>query len=46
MKLLAWMLTRMIMVRFVAILLGVTMFVLSLEVVSYSKEILALRPGD
>ena len=37
-----WMLTRMILVRFIGILLGITVFVLSLEVISQVKEILAL----
>ena len=32
--------------RFAAILVGVSIFVLSLEIVGYSTEILALRPGD
>ena len=45
MKILAWMLTRMVAVRFLAILLGVSIFVLSLEVLSYVDDILALRPG-
>ena len=40
------MLIRMIAVRFAAILVGVSIFVLSLEIVGYSTEILALRPGD
>jgi lipopolysaccharide export system permease protein len=46
MKIIAWMLTRMVAVRFIAILLGVTTFVLSLEVISYTPDILALRPGS
>lgn len=46
MKIIAWMLTRMIATRFLAILLGVSLFVLTLEVLTYTKEILALRPGD
>jgi len=46
MKIIAWMLLRMIAVRFFAILLGVSIFVLTLEVLTYSKEILALRPND
>lgn len=46
MKIVAWMLTRMIATRFLAILVGVTLFVLTLEVLTYSKDILALRPGD
>lgn len=41
-----WMLTRMILVRFVAILFGVSLFVVTLEAVSYAKEILALQPGN
>ena len=38
------MIARMIVVRFLPILLGLTLFVLTLEVVAYAKEILAL--GD
>ncbi len=45
MKILAWMLTRMIAVRFFGILFGVSIFVLSLDVVAYAKEILALGSG-
>ena len=45
MKIVTLMLMRMISVRFLAILLGISLFVLSLETVSYSTEILALRPG-
>jgi lipopolysaccharide export system permease protein len=45
MKIIAWMLTRMIIVRFLAIVLGISVFVLTLEIVSYSKEILALDVG-
>lgn len=45
MKIISMMLIRMIAVRFVAILVGVSVFVLSLEAVTYSSEILALRPG-
>lgn len=44
MKVITWMLMRMIAVRFIAILLGISIFVLSLEAISYSREILALRP--
>ena len=39
----ARMVARMIVMRFVPILLGVTLFVLTLEVVAYAKEILALN---
>ena len=45
MKIVALMLTRMIFVRFLAILFGVSIFVLSLDVVAYAKEILALGSG-
>ena len=37
-----WMLTRMIVTRFLGILFGIAIFVLTLEVISYAKEILAL----
>ncbi len=46
MRVIAWLLVRMVAIRFFAILIGVTLFVLSLDVVSYGPEILALKPGD
>ena len=46
MKVVTWMLVRMIAARFIAILAGISIFVLSLDAISYSLEILALRPGD
>ncbi|HUR42550.1 MAG TPA: LptF/LptG family permease [Aestuariivirga sp.] len=46
MKVITWMLVRMITVRFIAILGGISIFLLSLEAVSYSPEILALRPDS
>lgn len=39
----ARMVARMIVLRFIPILLGLTLFVLTLEVVAYAKEILALN---
>jgi lipopolysaccharide export system permease protein len=45
MKIVGWMITRMILTRFLGILFGITIFVLTLELVSYSKEILALDKG-
>ncbi len=42
----ALMISRMVLTRFFAVLVGITIFVLSLEAVSYSKEILALEPGS
>jgi lipopolysaccharide export system permease protein len=46
MSIIARMLSRMILVRFLGILFGISVFILSLEVISYSKEILALDRGD
>jgi lipopolysaccharide export system permease protein len=46
MKIIAIMLTRIVAVRFLAILLGISVFVLSLDVITYSTEILALDPGN
>jgi lipopolysaccharide export system permease protein len=43
MTVLARMLAKMVLVRFFSILIGVSLFVLTLEVVTYSKEILALE---
>jgi lipopolysaccharide export system permease protein len=41
-----WMLTRMIVARFLAILIGISLFVVTLEVVAYANEILALDTGS
>jgi lipopolysaccharide export system permease protein len=46
MKIIAWMLTRMLLVRFIFILFGISIFVITLDIVTYTKEILALRNGD
>lgn len=46
MSTIGWMLTRMILTRFIGILLGITIFVLSLEMISQVKEILALDKGS
>lgn len=46
MKIIAWMLTRMLLVRFIFILFGISIFVITLEIVTYTREILALRNGD
>ncbi len=45
MKTIALMLSKMILARFFAIVFGISIFVLTLEVVSYSKEILSLNGG-
>jgi lipopolysaccharide export system permease protein len=46
MKIIARMLTRMVLTRFLAILFGVSMFVIMLEMVTFSREIGTLRPDD
>lgn len=46
MKVLAWFLTRMVLVRFFAILIGISLFVLTLEIVAYAKEILLVGHGS
>ncbi len=45
MTLIARLLTRMILIRFLVILLGISAFVLTLEVVSSLNEILAIQPN-
>lgn len=46
MKLLSWMLIRMVAVRYFGILLGISFFVLSLDVLTNAKDIQALHPGQ
>ncbi|MCA3559856.1 MAG: LptF/LptG family permease [Aestuariivirga sp.] len=46
MKILGWMLNRMVAIRFFGILLGISFFVLSLDVLTNAKDLQALRPGD
>jgi lipopolysaccharide export system permease protein len=46
MKVVTWMLIRMIATRYLAILLGISFFVLSLEILANAKDIQALRPGS
>ena len=46
MKIIGWMLTRMLLIRFLFVLVGISIFVITLEVVTYANEILALRNGD
>lgn len=45
MRIVAWMISKMLLLRFLAILLGLSVFVLTLEVVAYSKDILAIGDG-
>ncbi len=42
MKVVALMISRMVFMRFIAILFGLSLFVLTLEVAAYSKDVLAL----
>ena len=46
MKIIGRMLTRMILIRFIFILLGISIFVITLDAVTYAKEILQLRGND
>lgn len=46
MKIVSWMLIRMVATRYFAILLGISFFVLSLELVANAKDIQALQPGS
>lgn len=46
MKIIGWMLNRMVAVRFFGILLGISFFVLSLDVLTNAKDLQALRPDD
>lgn len=45
MTIIGWMLTRMIIIRFLFVLLGISIFVITLDIVTYSKEILGLGGG-
>jgi lipopolysaccharide export system permease protein len=46
MKAVGRMLTRMIVIRFIFILVGISVFVITLDAVTYAKEILQLRGND
>ena len=46
MKIIGWMLIRMVATRYVAILLGISFFVLSLDLLANAKDVQALRPGE
>ena len=45
MKTIGWLLSKMILLRFVMILTGISVFVVSLTVVTYSEEILKAWVG-
>ncbi len=42
----AWMLSRMVALRFIGILIGITIFVLSVELLVNAKELQLLQPDD
>lgn len=46
MKIVGWMLNRMVAIRFFGILIGISFFVLSLDVLTNAKDLQALRPND
>ncbi len=46
MKIVAWMLTKMILLRFIAILLGISSFVITLDLITYVDDILKLKEND
>ena len=46
MKIITWMLIRMIATRYFTILIGISLFVLSLELLGSAKDVQALRPGS
>lgn len=43
MRIIAWMITRMALARFFLILLGISIFVVTLDVVTFARDILALK---
>jgi lipopolysaccharide export system permease protein len=45
-KLISWMLIRMVATRYFGILLGISIFVLSLDLLTNAKDIQELHPGD
>lgn len=45
-RIIGWMLNRMVAVRFFGIMFGITVFVLSLELLANAKDLQALQPGD
>jgi lipopolysaccharide export system permease protein len=46
MKIVAWMLTRMVAARFIAILCGISFLVLSLDLLGNARDVQALAPGQ
>lgn len=46
MKIVGWMLIRMVAIRYFAILFGISFLVLSLDLLGNAKDVQALKPGD
>jgi lipopolysaccharide export system permease protein len=46
MRIIAWLITRMVLARFFLILFGISVFVVTLDVASFSRDILALKNND
>lgn len=46
MKTIAWLITRMVLARFFLIVLGITIFVVTLDVVTFARDILALKNNE
>jgi lipopolysaccharide export system permease protein len=46
MKTIAWLVTRMVLARFFLIVLGITIFVVTLDVVTFARDILALKNNE
>jgi lipopolysaccharide export system permease protein len=43
MRILGWMITRMVLARFFLIVLGISIFVVTLDMVSFARDILELK---
>lgn len=46
MRIIAWMLTKMLLLRFLVILLGITAFVLMLDLIAYADDVLELHENN
>jgi lipopolysaccharide export system permease protein len=46
MRILGWMITRMVLARFFLIVLGISIFVVTLDMVSFARDILELKGND
>lgn len=45
MRILGWLLSKMLLMRFAMILFGIVVFVLSLDIITYADKILTIKPG-